>query len=144
MNVANILAVADAIEAESVCQFRMDKWGYTDPQCGTVGCIAGTAFLMAGHKFGIDHPDGVLAAKTKTLIEVARDFLGISEPVARELFMPGLDLLFVVNKRWAARTLRNLAITGKVDWLGSAAENNPPLPEAPEHEIVKSGLKESV
>lgn len=131
MNIENILAVADAIEAESIAKFNMDKWVDTSPSCGTVACIAGTCVLMTGAQLkpADDMVDSQYANEQMS-VPIGRDFLGITAAQAHDLFLP-LDYIRngAITKEVAVRALRSLAITGKVDWKAALKPNDPQLPD---------------
>lgn len=137
MNISNILKVADAIEQASVpglgfnmnqvlCEAHPENPDHTGRHCGTVGCIAGWAFVLAT---GQMEQGRYGAAKA-----MARNWLGLSERDAERLFYPdfGLEVSYrSITQPQAARALRNLAITGKVDWEAAMKPAEPDLPPLP-------------
>ena len=140
MNRENVLKVADAIENHTIegLGFNMGSFcaiadrDYSDQSghgCGTVACIAGTAVFVELGEF-----NGPLTFAE--FFEPARDFLGLNEADAQELFYrlsenDGLDkLLISTTTQEAVDVLRYLAATGKVDWHW--AENDPSFGVEPE------------
>lgn len=86
-------------------------------ECGTVACIAGHAYLEAGHtraqlKRALDAGDSVWDA--------ARDFLGLTPHQAQLLFAPPLAAREVglenIPQSAAVETLRRAARTHEIDW----------------------------
>lgn len=136
MNIGNILKVADAIEQASVPDlgFNMGTWiGHSEDKsersCGTTACIAGwSAIVDKGsiHNVGNDE-----------IVDIAQKFLGMSGNKADELFLyvPYMNPLFAfrdtVGPIEAVRCLRNLAITGEVDWEAAMKPNEPDMPSLP-------------
>lgn len=126
MHTERILALADLIEkqphttTESPEGFTMDNWHH---DCGTPACIAGWAchVSLGGN---------VVLNKDVNIELTARYFLGLDAEKADALFQPDLrsdfekeDDFISATDAWgditpehAARTLRRLAKTGKVDW----------------------------
>lgn len=124
MNVGNILKVADAIEASD--RFDMCSWG---------DCIAGHARALATAEdrarswwSRFSRP----ARDLDSLSAAAWRFLGLDELEAYELFIPcgQAALAMSATRQHAVRCLRNLAITGKVDWA-AAMKPTPVLPPLP-------------
>jgi len=122
MNKERILDLADIIENDRLplVRFDINWWArreYESPhECGTIACIAGYAVAAAyGNR---------IAKHFKTDVGgEARRILGLTVDEARELFSDGWRTLKPrpTNKQ-AARVLRHLAATGKVDWSIALAE----------------------
>lgn len=143
MNVANILAVANAIETSSIpgLGFNMNLWfghgialGSYAPDtsghnCGTTACIGGWTRALA---IGSLNEGG-------DVFSDAQRWLSLDYHTAAELMMPdaGGDFFEVmlfrntITPEMAVRCLRNLAITGKVDWDAAMKPNDPKLPALP-------------
>jgi hypothetical protein len=129
MNVANILKVADAIEQHSIPDlgFNMAAWyGSEDAdlsghRCGTVACIAGwTMAVLAPDKLHDDWGSAMPGA-----------LLGLAFDQHRQLFIPQGDDChgaYDATPAVAAKLLRILAITGKVDWNAAMKSDDPVLP----------------
>ena len=108
LNVEEILKTADMIEkSETYDQgiwFR--SWPNPDKNwCGTPACIAGHVAVANGYNANPEN------RTTKDVAAFAQCVLGLDDHQASALFA-GVS---ATNER-AARTLRNLAATGKVDW----------------------------
>ena len=146
MNIGNILKVADAIEGATVPDlgFYMGAWigkdGDADRSgrgCGTTACVAGWAFVVENGFEPREYEDNVCA--------IAAQYFGLDSDTADCLFVPTADWLDKDN--WdpetfrfpitdatpeeAARVLRNLAITGKVDWEAAMKPADPAMPPLP-------------
>lgn len=124
MNTERILALADLIEKqphttqEAPEGFTMVNWNH---DCGTPACIAGWACHVAL---------GGAVVLDINIEQTARRFLGLDAAEADALFEPDLrsdfekehgfisstDVWDDITPDHAARTLRRLAKTGKVDW----------------------------
>jgi len=83
--------------------------------CGTVACIAGWAVAKWGSR------DDLLRMNGAGVSEAAARLLGLSRETAYSLFTPfgedgGAHNPFAAGGINAARVLRNLAETGRVDW----------------------------
>jgi hypothetical protein len=120
MNVENILAVADAIEAGSIPDLGFDMHDYISLRhCGTTACIAGWAAIVAG---GGNVPlDGFMPDPHGD----AQTYFGLDPHDSSSLFLP-LEGAFVATPAQAVRCLRHLAATGEVDWpraMGAPDEN---------------------
>ncbi len=136
MNVANILATADAIEKASIAAFDMNNWvidhdrfGIDENRCGTAACIAGHAYLLSGGQIGCR---GFVTGNG--VRPLARKFLGLNPFDASVLFIPSDYHEFALDEitaEHAVRCLRNLAITGKVDWIAAMKDDEPELPALP-------------
>lgn len=107
MNVERLLKLASVIEREELegVQFDMANW-IKERSCGTAACIAGHVAIMVEGK-DVDPWDAE---------EIARDWLELSDETARALFTPESKVLVNATAPAAARALRHLAATGKVDW----------------------------
>lgn len=114
MNTENILKVADAIERCSIpgLEFDMGDFFY-ESGCGTAACIAGWAWHVEGQK---THPMSQWQADSLSS-EDAERFLGIDDWTAKTLFFGGPLMMSEISREMAVHCLRNLAATGKVDWL---------------------------
>lgn len=149
MNIGNILKVADAIENASVpgLGFNMncgiettdDNWrgtveDLTGRGCGTVACVAGWTAIVCG----------TTSVKSRMWWENiavhARRKLGLTSDQGSELFEPNGYEDMGITPEHAVRCLRNLAITGKVDWKAAMKGDEPALPPVP----VKTEAKEPV
>lgn len=124
MNVGNILKVADAIE-QGLPNVSFDMSVYsTARDCGTAACVAGHIAIM--ERMNADVASGF------EIEDRAADFLGLGRNDASELFRPAnfYERGFHTTAM-AARVLRNLAITGKVDWEAAMKGHEPVLPPLP-------------
>lgn len=146
MNVGNILLVADAIEQARVpgLGFNMANWKATATQwrpdltghsCGTVACIAGWTCEVLGTPMITD-----MSQRNYDRYHEAGDILGLSVADQLELFLPDHpgcsydscdDDHQPILPEQAVRCLRNLAITGKVDWEAAMKGDEPVLPPLP-------------
>ena len=137
MNVGNILKVADAIDGRVVpdlgfnlqLPFRTGGQDYSGHSCGTVACIAGWASLVEGR-----HIDDATSWR-KEVMPWAQTYFGLDEAAANELMAP---MSIILTRRFpmpsdkdAVRCLRNLAITGKVDWEAAMKPADPVMPALP-------------
>ena len=123
MNRENILAVADAIENQSIPDLGFNMGGFivetgddwqdkSGRSCGTVACIAGTAHVLRTGDRTIGHnvrdydctPDA--------------EWLGLTEDEADGLFfaVSASANLYEITPSQAVSVLRHLAETGEVDW----------------------------
>jgi len=129
MNVENILKVADAIEQHSIPElgFNMGEWvgdanvnqpDMSGHNCGTVACIAGWTCAVL-----TDDINKVYDLDYRELGAL----LGINYDQAKSLFIPSYAgvRLSLIGQDQAIRTLRNLAITGNVDWTIEAPISEP-------------------
>jgi hypothetical protein len=126
MNINNILAVADAIEKQSIANLKFDMSDYGTKErlgCGTAACIAGFAFALAD-------PQGFRNYVEKyhlgSAFDVGMKYLGLDEATARALFCDPSVQPSDVTSEMAVKTLRHLAATGEVVW-----------PEEVYYEVVK-------
>lgn len=124
MNKTNVLALAAAIEADTIphISFSLNFWlepaanmadhdDYDTTSCGTVACIAGYGHLVSG---------GTLADWNGSPPVAAWLDLTVSE--ATHLFTPALDRAYsTVTREQAGKVLRHLAETGEVDWEATHA-----------------------
>jgi hypothetical protein len=90
-------------------QFDMQRWAERNIECGTTACIGGFADIMwRPGPFQDTH-----------------DVLDITYDIAQELFFPSYNDASVScwdvskDRAWAARCVRKLMATGKVDWVGT-------------------------
>lgn len=139
MNVENILRIAEAMETKIVdaeglpIQFDMNSWAAVEYSweddveseyqvCGSVACIA-------GHVVAVLDPESYLSYSRGnhqfSIHAAARDLLDIPTKLSRDLFTPasqfdsGMHVIvnpYQATPEQAAKVLRNLAKTGKVDW----------------------------
>jgi len=117
MNTENILQLADEIERQEHAKTdEMKGWGfnmaYFRHDCGTPCCIAG---------FAAEHVRRNVGEQVEMITEVARKWLEIDRSTALSLFIPDVlerhgVRLSDITPAMAARTLRNLAETGRVEW----------------------------
>jgi hypothetical protein len=108
MNVENILATADAIE-NGLPDVIFDIYTYgTVTDCGTAACIAGHAAILAGYEANVNA--GV------DIVDVAQKWLGLEYGEAISLFEPYTIRWDRITPKIAAEHLRNIALTGKVNW----------------------------
>lgn len=106
LRVDRILMLADEIERPTKGMgFNMEFWMPTETSCGTACCIGGHANLMFG-------------GPVNGSFDVTGDLLGLTKEQTVNLFTPyGWHFERKLNDRpRAARVLRHLASTGKVDW----------------------------
>lgn len=127
LNVERLSELADWLEAGAPHKhitFKMNH--FIDPKlidstkpctkdniCGTACCIAGAATMFY-------HPE-VFHVYTDVVMDVnyhdlAREALGLNDDQARQLFYANLSDLDYITPEWAAKVIRNLIKTGKVDW----------------------------
>jgi hypothetical protein len=137
MNVGNILLVADAIERASVPGLGFNMGGFvgrvTDTfpdlsgrSCGTAACIAGWTVAV--------HRNGAIPEQNQPDIDYETDagvFLGLRDTDTEALFFPAGFTNDIHTPEMAIRCLRNLAITGKVDWELAMKGDEPVLPPLP-------------
>lgn len=124
MNKENVLKVADAIETGALVKrgigFNMALIAdYSDElfqdqidNCGTICCIAGTAFA-------IRYPRTTAKSIVTTGADITRraaEYLGLNDRAASDLFYPRHLILTKVKPSEAVTVLRHLAKTGEVDW----------------------------
>lgn len=122
MNRENILAVADAIEKQSIPGLGFNMDALVDPSdgsddrfgkgCGTVACIAGWAYCLQAGRTGGDGPVHV------GILHPASHWLDLDWDLSLILFRSGGDIL----PSQAVSVLRHLAETGEVDWDRALAE----------------------
>ncbi|MGV8950113.1 MAG: hypothetical protein ACOH2M_03345 [Cypionkella sp.] len=121
VNAENILKVADAIEQHSIADlgFNMGGWvsiatsaapDMSGHNCGTVACVAGWACAVI--------LNDLEATESMDMADIGA-LMGLDGDQSFDLFIgqrreePDLKL---VSQDQAVRTLRNLAVTGEVDW----------------------------
>jgi hypothetical protein len=121
----NVLAVADAIEAQRFPRLgfnmrwlflkreprRPDEIDMSGHDCGTVACIAGWALAV---KKG-SQPRNAKKAEGEALI-TAEEYLGLNQYEAHALFFPPERHERDITPSEAVAVLRHLAETGEVDW----------------------------
>ncbi len=109
LNVENINIVADALERGSPeLDLDQEYWAY-DSECGTSACIAGwTVFIFEPAIFSQYLDDD----QSADISEIATRYLGLDVEQTGRLF----HFVFNSNPKIAARVLRHLAETGKVEW----------------------------
>lgn len=144
MNIGNILRVADAIEQSTLPDVGFNMAGYisradadrpdmSGHNCRTVACVAGWACSVFS-----SNPSAI-----EDVHEDARCLLGLTHSEGMSLFIPsdGQDTYWsnTIGPIHAVRVLRNLAITGKVDWEAAMKGDEPLLPPLPvSRSLVKS------
>lgn len=116
MNKERILDLADIIENDRLplVEFNMMNWALQrsdiHPECGTAACIAGYAVCAAhGNKWAKERAERKCGA---FIPRVAQRILGLGNVQATNLFHGSTTR----DRSLAARVLRHLAKTGKVDW----------------------------
>lgn len=121
MNVERLTALAEWLEAGGKpngvkATFRMSTWFTPHAfDCGTACCIAGSAVL----KFGTADECSKLyngRLSPNWIPNAAKEVLGLDAVQATRLFVPSFLDLGKIDAAWAARTIRHLIDTGKVDW----------------------------
>jgi hypothetical protein len=110
-------------------------------ECGTTCCIAGIAALRYRpemfHKDYVIY-DSVFISPLYGVVDIAEEVLGLDSETAESLFFPLDGIVAGSNINWrdikpetAAKVIRNLVATGKVDWttpvLEQIAETAPHL-----------------
>lgn len=142
MNIGNILKVADTIEQSRLpnTKFDMSNWVAVQ-ECGTSACIAGQCYLLAGAPLRdggdlYDRATGMTIpllsyGNTDMVVPVAAEFLGLTKEQAKELFMPYWGDLDKITAEHAVRCLRNLAITGVINWEAAMKPADPAVPALP-------------
>lgn len=148
MNISNILRVADAIEHATVpglgfnmaVIYRGTHSGLPNlgggESCGTVACIAGWTLTIAGTEPSDETapPFSVITDMAKAAEELGLPFNASGwnfSGVAAELFTPTGYQDSIYTAEHAVRCLRNLAITGKVDWEAAMKPADPAMPALP-------------
>lgn len=123
MNRERILQLADEIEAmpyKNLTGFADSGWIGSNEQptgfnmksfgCGTAACIGGhAAYRQRQEDPGTRYnPNGLSGMASK--------WLGIDPQLGDRLYYPAVDDYDSITPKQAARVLRHLAETGKVDW----------------------------
>ena len=110
MNKANILKLADHIENLKPEEYDQSVFAH---DCGAPACIAGHAVFLAESWDQVSEDE-----ESEHLTPcLASCWLGLQMPEAHELFdSDPVHLDKTPTTQDAARTLRHLAETGKVDW----------------------------
>jgi hypothetical protein len=138
MNVEPLEAIARWLEAgtphkDGVVGFNMSM-GIVRGACGTTCCIAGAACEF----FSTVRPSSSFfyASWSLYVAPEAKKILGLSDFEAHALFFGPNPAEFEgvsdrreaqsVTPAWAARCIRRLIATGKVDWQGTRDETTPP------------------
>ncbi len=122
MKTKNMLAVADAIEKALTAKkvavgFNMHGWKSTTSKdqtghnCGTTACIAGWAYLVAGHT-----PKQLSKASSNEIVRTARIFLGLNMVEREHLFIPVCER-DAITPQSAIATLRLAAVTKRIEWV---------------------------
>lgn len=106
MRVDRLNQLADALEnGLPDTEFDMADW-IEHRDCGTTACIAGHAALLADPDVRWPEVEGTAEA-----------WLGVDRVQSMELFTPlPVDPWSKITASMAARVVRHLAKTGKVDW----------------------------
>jgi hypothetical protein len=135
MKSKNMNRVADRIEAIAKADAKRVTIGFnmgslkaaavtktcdlTGHDCGTVACIAGHAYLEAGHT-----PSQLKKANTAVIWSVAKEFFGITEFEAEDLFAPytlmntkDVGRLSNIPLDMAVATLRASASAKRITWV---------------------------
>lgn len=121
MNVDKLTEIAEWLEAgaperNGVVEFDMRH--FIEPNvhrlCGTTCCIAGAALQFEAAEPYAD-TDEVFERLFMTVGEAARYVLDLTNKQAEWLFHGRLG----ASPAWAARCIRKLIATGKVDWAGT-------------------------
>lgn len=124
MNVDKLTEIAEWLEAgaperDYVNEFHMANFIRANG-CGTSCCIAGAAVQFECHGACGSTLDTYSAPE---VYKAAKGLLGLSEETAQELFyaesiqddrFKGLN---DIGPQWAARVIRHLIATGRVEWL---------------------------
>lgn len=118
MNIENIHRLADYLDTlneVAPARFNMNQW-YAEHPCGTIGCIAGHAMVLLDPRGAQWNWKPYNAAEHLGLVcnqlERSVELFTPDEDILREC---GLDYRGV-RANHAAKVLRHLAATGKVDW----------------------------
>ena len=144
MNIENIQKIVDMLKADDGSHFLMSEWVQWLPhvkearietvvteyvECGTACCIAGWANMIRLGDKAKELRDHDFRSEVQDRYE-AREWLGIDDDVATELFQPGawrtlnyqyemdaIDRLPANQRRLAGiAVLENLIQTGEADW----------------------------
>lgn len=90
----------------------LDKNGNETPDkdeaCGSICCMAGALAQTFG--------DRMAMRKGTSIMQCARELVGMNALDAMELFVPSMLDLRAVTPRQAARVVRHLIATGEIDW----------------------------
>ena len=141
MNKKKLLEIAKWLEAGAkpkcgVVKFDMSDFVWPRKQkkdgsvCGTAACIAGTACVWEhgpelGHKIATN--DIGVFERYGGAFEEGQRILGLTYTQAMDLFYGGSSVsgsieLSDITPKWAARCIRKLVKTGKVDWIGTRTD----------------------
>lgn len=114
MNKRRLIAIAKWLEAgakprDGIAGFSMAEY-FAENECGTTCCIAGAALAF----FGDSCQPGMRSYRAAVL-------LGLDIHQADDLFFAAHAKvgLYAIDAPWAARCIRKLIETGKVDWRGT-------------------------
>jgi len=129
VNIDKLTEIAEWLEAgaperKGVTGFDMETF-LSDKGCGTACCIAG-AVVQFDRKAPYRTADEAIGAGIDPGNDAA-GILDIEEDMADELFYARGEDLDRVDSAWAARCVRKLIETGRVDWRGTYV----PLPLQP-------------
>ncbi len=114
------LELADIIETNinSNHKFDMDTW-FKKTECGTIGCIAGTAVLHFDPTFVLKHcynTSNEVNQQTNICIR-ARELLGLTNIESADLFTPLEDIDYnEITPQLAATVIRRFVETGLIEW----------------------------
>lgn len=124
MNIERLKILADAVEGGlPEVKFDMQEWLAEGRSCGTVACIAGFAWMVM--------PQAELEAiDAEGVGDIAAAWLGLDTETAKALFVPASEgdvfggiSYAQISRGMAARSIRILAETGKVDWKRARREH---------------------
>lgn len=122
MNIENLTEIAEWLEASAPPQngsagFCMNYFA-DETLCGTIHCICGAAVQFEAFRQRVSAED-IEVLHGGDIVEAGAYLLGLSLKDAYSLFYP-TNHPFVVYGRippeYAARVIRNLMATGKVEW----------------------------
>lgn len=135
MNIDKLTEIAEWLEAgaperDGVVKFNMKNF-IVPEGCGTACCIAG-AVVQFSSALPFRSSKHFYVESPLSIRDAAESLLGLDYHESEELFyapsvlekfedeLPhGADALDMITPAWAARCIRNLIETGKVDWLGT-------------------------
>jgi len=120
VNIERLTELAEWLESGAprkagVDGFNMLHFRNESEYCGTTCCICGAAVTWW-------YPPEKLLADRETLgfnwVQLGAKVLNLDIETAYQLFNPTDVFLSYITSAWAARCIRNLIATGRVDWLG--------------------------
>lgn len=123
MNIERLKILADVVEGGlPEITFNMQEW-LSEGGCGTVACIAGFAWMVM--------PQAEMEAiDAEGVSDIAAAWLGLDEETANALFVPISEKdvfswmsYAQISRGMAARSIRILVETGKVDWKRARREH---------------------